>query len=210
MSQSKRKKDFDYFGCFENCAKLAYDAAIYLHQSVENFNPAKLEGQTAEMHRIENNADMLKHEMLTHLSHEFLPPIEAEDIVTISMGLDDVVDTIEEVMRRLYMFNVQSVHPEAAAFTELIVQSCKSLVAAVTEFRHFKKSKSIQEHIIAVNALENEGDKLYAESMRKLFTSQAEWRDTMVWTTMLDCVEDCLDCCEDVADMIESVIMKNT
>ncbi len=210
MSRADRKKDFDYFDSFITCAQYALDAAIYLRTSLASFDVATIEAQVDKMHHIENEADMQKHEMLKHLSYEFLPPIEREDIVSMSQELDDVVDTVEEVMRRAYMFNIRKIIPAAEEFAELIVRCCQALLTTVQEFKSFKKSKTIHQHIIAVNALENEGDRLYAKSMRELFLTEGDLRHTMVWTTMLDCMENCLDACEDVADIIEGVIMKNT
>lgn len=203
-------KEYDYFEYLLKCSETANKAAEYLHGALSDFDLKRLEAQAAEMHLIENDADMLKHEMLKHLAHEFMTPIEREDIVALSQQLDDVVDAIEDVLSRVYMLNIKFIRPETLAFTELIVKCCKALARAIKEFRNFKKSKYVLERIIEVNSIESEGDKLYAKCMRKLFEEEGSMRDTVVWMTMFECLEACLDACEDAADIIESVIMKNT
>lgn len=203
-------KEFDYFENFLQCSEMASKAANYLYRSLSAFDPQLIETQVAEMHRIENDADMQKHEMLKKLAHEFMTPIEREDIVTLSQKLDDVVDAIEDVMGRVYIFNIKKIRPEVITFMELILKGCNALTTAVREFRNFKKSKTIHSFIIEVNSIESEGDKLYMEYMRKLFVEDNDMRERIVWMTMFECLEHCLDACEDAADIIESVIMKNT
>lgn len=205
-----RNKDFDYFQCFVECSKLALDAAVYLDEMLKEFDPKKLEENVKHMHRIENDADEKKHEMLKFLSHEFMTAIEREDIVALSQQLDNVVDSIEEVAQRLYMFDIQSIRADTGGLTSMIVECCKALLTVTEEFAHFRKSRTIKEKIIKVNSIESEGDVMHAQSMRKLFTDGTELREITVWMVVYECLEGCLDACEDAADIIESVIMKNT
>ena len=207
-----RKQEYDYFNNFIECSQLALDAAHHL-QTVLNkdkFDPSKVSEQVAVMHRIENDADGKKHESLTRLAHEFMTPIEREDIVALSQQLDNVVDSIEDVAQKMYMFDVQSIRPDTAALAGLIVKGCEALLAVTREFPHFRKSKTIKDLIIEVNSIESEGDKLHAACMRTLFTDGTDLRETMIWMVMYDNLEACLDACEDAADIVESVIMKNT
>ena len=78
------------------------------------------------------------------------------------------------------------------------------------EFQHFKRSKTITTYIIEVNTLENEGDRLHADSLRRLFTEQTNADERLVWTTIFESLEACLDICENAADIVEGIVMKNT
>ncbi len=204
------RKKFNYFAYFQACTEQACKAAQYLHDCLSTFDAGKLADEVRQMHSIENDADMLKHEMLRVLAHEFLPPIELEDIVALSHALDDVVDAIDDVMQHVYIYNVRSLRPEALAFSELIVKCCAALATAAQEFQNFKKSKTIQGRLIEINAIEEEADHLFNDSIRKLYTGADAERDVFIWTRLFDLLENCLDACEDAADIIEGIIMKNT
>jgi len=210
MSRLGPRNEYDYFNAFYVFTHFASEAASYLEEVMANFDASTIEAAVEKMHTIENNADMAKHEMLKHLSHAFITPIEREDIVELAQELDTVVDTIEEVLRRIHMFNIKEIRPEIFEFTALIVKCCSSLSLAVEEFKNFKKSKTIAEKLIQVNTIESEGDKLLEESMRRLFAEESDPKQLLIWMTIFDWMENCLDVCEDVADTIESVIMKNT
>ncbi len=210
MGLTGKKKGFDYFDAFLRTAKQATAAANFLHGALADFRSEGFSARVEEMHRIENAADAIKHEMMEYLAHEFITPIEREDIVSLAQELDTVVDSLDDVMCRVYMFNIQSIRPETLEFTALAVNACTALETAVAEFKHFKNSKTISGLIIEVNTLESRGDALHSASMRKLFTSESDARTLMIWMSLFESLEQCFDACEHASDVIESVIMKNT
>ena len=207
---ARARKDFDYFQYFCDCAGAACEAANYLYASLCSYERDGFCEKVSAMHQIENRADSAKHEMTQCLAHEFITPIEREDIIALAQELDNVVDAIDDTMRRIYMFNLDHIHPGVLDFAKLIIDCCAELSAAVAEFKNFKSSKIIREKIVAVNTLEYEGDQLHAQCFRELFSGNADTRALLIWTTVFEDLETCLDNCEDAVDIIESVIMKNS
>ncbi|MDR0840908.1 MAG: DUF47 family protein [Christensenellaceae bacterium] len=205
----KTKKDY-YFNVMARCAAFGCEAAAFLQDALQRFDPETLTARMKEMHAIENNADTLKHDMMRFLSREFMTPIEREDIVNLAQELDNVVDCLDDVMQRLYIHNIQVLRDDLDAFTAVIVRCTAALHAAVTEFAQFKKSQTIGEHIVTVNSLESEGDMLYLTAMRKLSTTETNPLSVFAWSQVYTGLENCLDACEHASDVIESVIMKNS
>lgn len=207
----KKEKDYDYFAYFLRTASFACEAANYLHESLADFNEDLFRSRMAKMHEIENRADDEKHEMIARLSHEFITPIEREDIVELAQHLDDVVDSIDDVMLRIDMYCLTEMRAEALAFTELIMKCCDELLQAVSEFRNFKSSSKIRDSIRLINSIESEGDKLHADCVRTLFRSpDINAKTVIAWSGIYEDLEMCLDACEHSTDVMESVIMKNT
>ena len=64
--------------------------------------------------------------------------------------------------------------------------------------------------IIEINHLEENGDKLYTEAMRRLYSESGDAVEILSWTTIYDRFEKCCDMCEHVADSVELVILKNS
>ena len=205
-----RKQKYDYFETFIELSEFSCAAAEYLYDTIRDYHPDSLHDRVREIHIIENNADAKRHEIMEKLSREFITPIEREDIVDLIQGLDDVTDAIDDVMRRLYMFNVRTIRIETFAFAELVLKCCESLKRTMQKFDHFRKSKSIHEHIVEVNRIEEQGDRLHAEAMRALFTKQEDILEVVTYTKIFNALETCCDACETVANIVESVIMKNT
>jgi predicted phosphate transport protein (TIGR00153 family) len=206
----KNSKDYNYFEAFVNLSKFSLNSAEILHKTLSEFDVTKIEEKIREMHNIEHSADIAKHDMLNRLVKEFLPPIEREDITSLSQKIDDVTDAIEDVLMCIDIYNVQTIRPEILKFTEMIVQCCKSMDVALVEFQNFKRSKRLHAEVIEINRLEEEGDALYMNGVRNLYKTSKDAIELMVWTEIFRKLEKCCDACEDVANDIENIVMKNS
>lgn len=202
---------YDYFDAFSDLVSYSCDASILLNKILIDYRPGKINDDLNQMHVIEHNADIKKHELMSRLLHEFITPIEREDIVSFSDAIDNVTDAIEDVIISLYIYNITDIRIDALAFSELIIRCCTSLKDAVSEIKNFKKSAKIKDLVIEVNRLEEEGDKLYIEGVRNIFMEQSkDVSSKIVWKETFEHLEVCCDACEHVADVIETIIMKNS
>lgn len=208
MANKKQDRYYDLF--IEMCA-FSCDAALYLREILGDFNPDELEANMEKMHSIEHDGDVSRHSMTKLLSKEFITPIEREDIMAMSESIDTVTDKIEDVLQKMYMYNVKSVRKDAILIADLIITCTEALKDALDEFRNFKKSKIINDKVIEINRLEEVGDKMYIDAVRSTFTdTNITPVEAFAWSHIFHYMEDVLDACEDTADVIEGVIMKNT
>ncbi len=205
-----RKKSYDYFEYFVKTSEIICEASEFLHKMLTSFNVSEIKANMDKMHEIEHRSDELKHDMTSHLMHEFITPIEREDILELGNKLDDVVDGLDDAVRRLYMYNVQSIRPVALVLSDLIVKSSYALKDAMSEFKNFKSSKTIKEKIVLVNTIESDGDAVHCEAFHELFSTVSDPKELMVWVNVIDDLETCIDDCEDAVDIVETVIMKNS
>lgn len=205
-----RKNEFDYFDSFVNISGYCCDAAKMLDEVLINYNVETLEEKMKKMHHIEHSADLQGHEITRRLAKEFITPIEREDIVNLIHEIDDITDCIEDVLLHMYMYNVKEIRNDALRFSKLILQSCEELRLALIEFKNFRKSKEIHNKIVRVNKLEEDGDNLYTEAVRKLHMTETNPIELMTWTIAYNRFEKCCDACEEAVNVIESVIMKNS
>ncbi len=204
------KRKFDYFNYFSEVSDIICKAAEHLYNTLSDFDENALQKNLDTMHEFEHQADCIKHDMMQVLAHEFITPIEREDIVALAQQSDDVIDKIEDVLLRIYMFNIKEIKPYIIEFAKSIIGCAKKLNIVFGEFKNFKNSDTIRAGIVEVNKYESDGDKVLCDAIRHLSTSDTSDREFFVWTAILENLEDCLDACEDVADIIEEVIMKNT
>lgn len=205
-----RKNDYNYFETFVRLVNYSCSASQILAETLKDFKISELEGRLEEMHKIEHAADIDKHEMMHKLVKEFITPIEREDIISLAQEIDDVTDAIEDVLIRLYMFNISVIRTEALEFCDIIIKCCDALKKTMEEFCYFHKSKSIHELIVEVNHLEEVGDKIYTDAVHRLFVEKVDALEVLTWRETFDRFEKCCDACEDVTDVVESVIMKNS
>lgn len=204
------KGDRFYFENFIECTALAKSAAAYLVECLENYDSNQLETMLEKMHSFEHSADMKKHEMNEALAKAFVTPVDREDLDLMSQQLDNVLDLLEEVMQKLYIYDIKAIQPSAVEYAKNLVKGCDLLGAIMSEFENFKKSKKIHPLIIECNDVEEVCDKLYLSSMRNLTVSDIEGHQKFCWYKIYDCLEACADACEHVGECVGSIIMKNT
>ena len=147
------KKGYDYFKAFADMVDCAVEASALLEAEINEFHPDKVEDVRTRLHVIENSADRKKHELMDNLSREFVPPIEREDIAHLASEIDEVVDCIEDVYLRIYMYNMQEMPPAAQRFTKIIAMCCRTLRDIMEEFPKFRKSERFGALIIDVNSM---------------------------------------------------------
>lgn len=205
-----KKENNYYYDTFSKCIAYACEAAELLQGCIDNYDAANLKVELEKMHRIEHTADGVKHEMMERLMKEFLPPIEREDIVELTHAIDDVIDSVEDVLVGMYMYNITAFRAEVKEFASVISRCCKAMKEMGAELHNFRKSTTLKEKIVEINALEEEADRLYTEAIHRLYVEEKDAVYILSWTTMYNCLEKCCDNCEDVADMVEQIVMKNS
>ena len=204
------KSDRFYFDNFAQTAALSKKAALYLVECLKNYDADKITSMLDEMHSIEHGADKKKHEMNAALVKAFVTPVDREDLDLLSQKLDDVIDELEEILQKFYIYDIRTIRPDAIEFAEKLVTACELISSTMTEFKSFKKSKKISSLIIELNNVEEECDRLYLTSMRALTSDTTDVLENVSWRKIYDCFESCADACEHVGECIGSVIMKNT
>ena len=185
-------------------------ASKYLLETMTDFNPSKLPLSLPELHKIENDADRKKHELMKNLAGEFLPPFAREDIIRLSDVIDEITDSIEDVLRRISMYSIPVIRKDAVEFVKTIVKCCEALRDIMAEFKNFRKSHRIHAQIVCINRLEEDGDDIYFSCVQKLFNSSEPPVRIVAWNGIYNQLEKCCDNCEHAADVVESVIMKNS
>lgn len=205
-----RKNDYDYFDGFIKLSEYCCSAARMLDDIIRNYDAGSLQKKMKEMHEIEHAADLEGHEIIRRLSREFITPIDREDIISLLHEIDDITDLIEDVLLHMYMYNVKTMRKDALRFSEIILQSVEELKETFKEFKNFRKSKEIHKKIVYINKLEEDGDNLYTEAVRKLHMTSTDAIEIMTWTIAFNRFEKCCDACEEAVNVVEGIIMKNS
>lgn len=204
------KADRFYFDNFVEAGAQSAKAAAYLADFLKNYDPQKLPDAVRSVHEIEHAGDMKKHEMTAALAKAFVTPVDREDLALISQNIDDVTDTIEEVLQQFYMDEIKTVLPEAIEFADKLVHCCTLMTDMLREFVNFKKPARLHEMIIELNHAEEECDALYLRAILATRTHTSDVLEILFWREIYDCFEACADACEHVGDCVETVVMKNT
>ena len=112
-----KKCKADYFDLFEKQSEAAVAEAQLLIEVIDSYTSGKSVRELMERaHALENESDEYSHAVYKMLSHDFITPIEREDIIALTQNLDNLIDFIEDVVLCFYMYRacarVRGAHQE--------------------------------------------------------------------------------------------------
>ena len=114
----------------------------------------------------------------------------------------------------MYMYDVHVVDPSVIQMMGLAHKATLSINSLCKQFHNFKKHDLIRQHIVAVNDVEEEADRLYIEAMHQRFARAKEVGMTSIealgQAELLTALEEVCDMCEDIASTIATIMMKNS
>lgn len=207
------REKFDYFKAFNLLTEKAIAESEILVEIFENFSGTKsLSKDMERSHQIEHEGDEINHEVFKNVAIDFITPIDREDLLDLSCNLDNILDQIEGCIQDIYMYDIHKLIPEAIEFSKLIKKSCVALNKCTSELKNYKKNRmKIAEYVVKVNDIEEEADYLYVSVNRRLYTEENDKpMKVLVWSRIMNDLENCCDACEHASDVIRSVILKNS
>lgn len=201
-----KKKENEFYLLLEEFAGKIVKAGEAFYDMVSNYED--IENKVADVKTLETECDMQAHKILTALNASFITPFDREDIYSITKEMDDIVDSIEEVANRFIVFDVNKLKPESFAMATYIMQAIRELEVMFKHLPEAQKNSIVREQIIEVNRIENDGDVLYRDALKKLFREEKDPIELIKWKHLYEQLETSLDSCENVANIVEGVIMK--
>src|SRR3990170_1420897 len=109
-------KEIDFFEIFDRASQNLTRAATLLVDLMEHFE--NIEVKAKEIYEVEQEGDILTHEIMKKLNKTFITPIDREDLHALASSLDDVVDLIWAAVDRLTVFKITESTKEAIAMSK--------------------------------------------------------------------------------------------
>lgn len=199
-------KEIDFFEIFDRAALNITKAAALLVELMENFD--NLDARSKEIYEVEQEGDILTHEIMKKLHKTFITPIDREDIYALASRMDDVLDLIWGAVDRLVIFKIMESTPDAVNISNDLLATTEVMHKAIHKLKE-KNYSHVQDYCIEINRLENRIDRDFRDAIAKLFDEVKDPILIIKWKEIYEHLEDCSDKCEDVANIIEGIVLKN-
>lgn len=201
-----KKEDVFYTQLKELAAKIEEASAVY-ERIVTDFPESS--SSIPQMKVYEDECDEKVGAIMNGLYKAFITPIDREDISDLAMGLDDIMDGMNGVSRRLDLFNVGGTREEAVQMAELTTRCVREVRETVDRLPNYKHDETVLEHAKTVTKIEDQGDIVYENALRRLFADEENGRTTAAWLRLFDRMEGVLDACDRAAGVIRAVVLKS-
>lgn len=198
-------QQIDFFELFDKASRNVIKAASLLVAALQDME--NLEIISKDIRETEKDGDMMTHDIIRKLNKTFITPIDREDLHALSVRIDDVVDLIWACTERLTLFKLKEPTRESIEIAKELLVTTEMVSKAVIALRD-KKYAFVQEYCIEINSLENRIDRLYRDSLGKLFDEVKDPIFLIKWKEIYEYLEDASDACEDVANILEGIVLK--
>jgi len=196
-------KEHDYFRLFSELAANLDSAAQLLVKFMED---GDRKGVAAAILEHEHVGDKIVHDIVRKLNKSFITPIDREDIYDLVATTDEVLDNIEAAADMIMLYRIDHITDQARRQAQVIATATPLLKECMD---NLEKPKGLDERIIAVNSLENDGDRIHREAIASLFDGEMQCTDIIKWKDVYANLEAAIDECEHVANVIESIVLKH-
>jgi predicted phosphate transport protein (TIGR00153 family) len=161
----------------------------------------------SEIKLLEVEGDRITHDVFHALHATNLTPLDREDIHALAAALDDVVDYAEEAADVLGLYKIEAPMEQAVELTGVLRDASRELAAALAKLDSLSE---ISPHLVEVDRLEDEGDRISREALAALFDGGIDPMVVIRWKDVFERLEDAIDACEHVAHLLEGIVVKQS
>ena len=202
-----RKPKVDFFGGFEEAAQNNIDAAYLLDELCREFHEP--ERVVAHLHDLEHKGDEITHRVHAWLQEVFMPPLDREGIIAIAIGLDNVMDHVNEAADAMFVYNITAPTTVARALATIIVECTEVLARQLPHLRSRAGMRQVHEGVVEIHRLENAGDALLRQGIVDLFHRPHNPTEVIAGSRIYETMERVTDECEDIADVLRGLVIKH-
>ncbi len=196
-----------FYDWFEKATDNLLDGARHLQELLDNYED--VENKVAQLTEIEHKGDFIVHEVMQLLPRTLITPIDNTDIQALTNAIDDSLDAMEAAATRLVIYDVQEIKEPARKLARLITRGAQELNAGVQCLRDKQRFNELHAHIVEMNTLENNGDRVFDDALRDLVAHREDLFDLIRWKEIYEVLEATTDRIEDAADVLQQVIIAN-
>jgi uncharacterized protein len=162
-----------------------------------------------QLKALERAGDDITRQIFEALNTTFITPFDREDIRSLASDLDDIVDHLESVAKYLVLFELGDAPEPLRRFAEILYSMAVEIDTIRTLIWDMGNMTKIQEAMVRVSELENQGDSLYFTVISDLFKRGCtESIEILKWKEVYEGLEEACDRCKDFTHVVGNVMIK--
>ncbi|HSE82732.1 MAG TPA: DUF47 family protein [Gaiellaceae bacterium] len=195
----------EFYDLFTRAGANALEAGRRVEQRFREYPNSAI--THAHVKEAEDAGDSITHDLIQLLNTQYITPFDREDIYELATSVDDVVDHMDEASDLLELYGVEAPTRQALEQCRILVGAAQHLATALAEL---KSLHGVQKELVALKALEDEGDRVVHDAIADLFRDpRIDPLIVIRWKDIYEALEDALDACETAANVIGNIVVKN-
>jgi hypothetical protein len=172
-----------------------------------NFEERRI--KSVELKAVEHDGDMITREVFDALNQSFITPFDRDDIQSIAIDLDNILDYLEGAAQYLVLFELHESPDALRQFADILVTMIEQIDAATGLMWDLANERQVRDIVVEVSRLENLADTLHNTVIADLFKSTGRNPlDIMKWREVYSSLEEAADACRDFSNIVANVVVK--
>jgi predicted phosphate transport protein (TIGR00153 family) len=202
-------KDHSFYPLFEQDAANLVKATELLKKLMLSSETEEHEKINKEIKDVEHIGDEITDKMYQQLNKSFITPFDREDIHELTANIDDVVDSINGISRRICLYKPKNLMPVFKEMAAMINEAALEIQICIHCLNDAAANKQeITKGCDMVKAIEHKADEYYYVAIAELFDKEKDPAELLKNNKILEILERCVDEAEDVTDTIKSILIK--
>ena len=202
-------KDHAFFPLFEKASSNLVNAAELLKELMSSSDPKDHERLHKEIKEVEHIGDEITNTTYAQLNSSFITPFDREDIHELTANIDDVVDSINGIGRRICLYEPIKMLPIYKEMAEMIYSAAIEIDIAIHCLKDpVSNKKKIMHACEQVKEIEHKADEFYFVGVSELFEKEDNPKELIKNNKILEILERCVDEAEDVTDTLKAILIK--
>jgi uncharacterized protein Yka (UPF0111/DUF47 family) len=202
-------KETVFFELFEKEAQNCLEGAEALKDFLEVYGKLSQEQRKkklAEVKAFETKGDDITREIIDHLHTTFITPIDHEDIHELAVRLDDSVDLVDILAKKIIYYKLKKI-PEPLKKQMCI--SCEQLAEVKKEIKKLREGKTITEEHKKIYALETLADTIHSMAMEELFDNHPDPLEVIKLKDLYETAEHLTDKAQHISIILDGIVIRN-
>ncbi len=177
-----------------------------LHSYVENQN--RKHAKTVAS--IEKQADELRHILIDDLNRTFITPFDREDILALSLAIDDMLDYGNTTVDEMVILDIKS-NDYVKKMVALLHESAEKIQLGVIHLAD--RPRITINHAMEAKSLENQVEELYREALAELFSGPKDLEHIVEMLKLREIyrhLSNAADRGDEAANVLSNIVVKMT
>jgi len=202
-------RESKFIPLLKSLADIIFATSELMIECIKNYNHESAISYYRKIKEKEREGDKLSNTIFDELNVTFITPFDREDINSLAIRLDDVIDHMNSCAKRIVMYNPKNLPASAEELGQLIRDSAICIGKAINELTMIKKNAAkAKEYSFQLHEIENKADDVYENFVIHLFESEKDGIEIMKAKEIMYESEKATDSAEYVGKIIKTIIVK--
>lgn len=169
---------------------------------------SKKEEYTERITKLQEKGNKISENLLNEIISSFITPIDREDIHSLTKILNSIVEHVHAATIYFELYRIESINKNVFALAVTLKEAVYELKQLMDRLEDKSHVERVYSHLQKLQAIEENGDKVYRDSVRALFRETEDPLSIIKWKDVYHRLENAVDKCSDAGNTILGMVLK--